>query len=59
MMPSICDTEFLDMFVVYVHTEFHMSNFNGSLVTAVKPKAKFIFRAVIMLLVHSVSASYP
>jgi len=35
--------------MIYIYTKFHMSSSNGSLVIAIKPKAKCIFRVTSML----------
>jgi hypothetical protein len=41
--------EYIGMYIIYLHTKFHMCGSNGSLVTALKPKAKEIFHTTISL----------
>jgi hypothetical protein len=38
------------MFIANFHTNFHMPNYNGSLIMAVKLKVKYKYNAVNMLL---------
>jgi hypothetical protein len=41
-LQTIFNTEFLDMFMVYLHTRFHMPKSNDLLAIAIRPKAKYM-----------------
>jgi len=51
-LVSSISYEFMGLFVICLHNRFHMFSFNGSLVTAIKPKAKYKFHTVTMLMSH-------
>jgi len=42
--------KFKDMLIIYCFTKYHLPRFSGSLAIVLKPKAKYGFRAVAILL---------
>jgi hypothetical protein len=53
-IDTIFNTEFVGMYVLYLHTKFHMPDCSDSVVTTVKPKAR-VCAATILLpcILHS------
>jgi hypothetical protein len=51
-MFVIVDTQFVGLFMIYLHTKSHISISNGSLLIAVKIKAEEYFRTTAMLLFY-------
>jgi hypothetical protein len=44
-LETIFNAKFVAMFIIYLRTKFYIPKFNGSLITAVKPTAIYIFHA--------------
>jgi hypothetical protein len=45
-LEIILNTEFVGTFMIFIHTKFHMPISDGSLDTAVNPKAKYRFHSL-------------
>jgi hypothetical protein len=52
-LETIFNTKFVCMYMIYLHTKFHVSNSNGSSGTAIKLEAKYRFHAATTLLSYS------
>jgi hypothetical protein len=56
-LQTIFYSEFVGMFVIYLRTRIHMSGYSGSLVIAIKLKAKYICHTAAMLLFYILESS--
>jgi hypothetical protein len=58
VLSTVFYTEFVGMTMIYFHTEFHMSSYSGSLVTAKQLKAKYTVYFMQPPFVHSTEKNY-
>jgi hypothetical protein len=49
---TLIDAEFAQVFLIYLHSKFHMPHSNDPLVIAIKTEAKYRFHAAAMLVLH-------